>query len=697
MTSLRPFARSRIATIGRPRSPIALTLLIGLLAAACAPSPTLPTPVATLPTSASPTPTSGAWAPVIRVALPGDTGPFGPLSNANSPVGDDYQKAGNVVPMLYAGLFRADATLRPRPDLASSCDVDSDQLTITCHLVSARFHDGMPVTADDVVFTYEVQNADTTTASPFGRSCVDNLNVGTSGCLSDVLASVSKVDQRTVAFHLKQPYGPFLTDVLPFVWIDSQAVVTRDFDAFRAKASTFPPAKLVAAASVLAKPATQAGANCEPLLMDGVQMAARAGLLVPDRAEYDYLPGGAFDACGFAAQLSLELTQAAASLGAAGARAIALVYPDLAFNRQPIGAGPYRLASYVPGKKVVLQADPGYHNGPPITQTFEFDVYSNGAAAAEAVRTGAADVFTSFDQAAVRGLDRAQGVQVAAEADPAFVGLFYNVRPGHLFADPALRMALDLCLDKPALVVAATDGGYAPTYADVPLGTWATDPNLPKPARDVARAKALIAAAGWRIGPDGIFIKGGRRLAATVYVRNDAPERVKLVELVGIEAKDCGMDLRPSLGDFGGNLQAVYSWPNIPPGAKSAFDILCGAEIFSYDPMPLIFTTGQITTRALPFGQNFGGFSDPRIDQLLAQLAVTYDIDTRASLYRQYQELVAQEQPAYFAWNEMRFEAVTAGLTTSHGALDLGAANAIWQFETIGLPASDVRIPPSGP
>jgi peptide/nickel transport system substrate-binding protein len=247
----------------------------------------------------------------------------------------------------------------------------------------------------------------------------------------------------------------------------------------------------------------------------------------------------------------------------------------------------------------------------------------------------------------------------------------YNLRPGQLFADLRLRQAVELCLDKPAAVAAATDGLGVPAYADIPPGTWPYDDRIPKPRRDVAAAKALIDTAGWTLGGDGIYAKGGKRLAATIYVRNDAQDRVRFAEILSRQVRQCGMDLRTSQGDFGPDLSAIGGWPNHAPDTDQPFDLYFYAWQAGWDPLSDNFSSAAITTKAEENGDNFGGYSDPRIDDLLARIAGNYDLATRADLFRQYQEILADQQPALFAWFSTREEAAASGLRTLDGPIGL--------------------------
>ena len=483
----------------------------------------------------------------------------------------------------------------------------------------------------------------------------------------EILDSTTKVDEHTVAFHLKRPYAPFFTLVLPALWIDSQKVVRAAFDAYRAKVAAFAAKDLDAEAAKLAREAEKPAGKCDPLLQDAAQTAARAGLIVPVRDEYGQ------DACGFATALSLELAQAAASLVAPDEiTAIALVYPDLSFDRAPTGAGPYRLTAYEPNKQVALEAWPGWHGGAPATKHIVFEFYPDDDAAAKAVASGEADwvesttASVSFDQ-----LVNVPSVVTGHSPMPGFDYMVYNVRPGRLFSDLRLRQAVNLCLDKPAMAAAGTDGQAGAAYADVSPGSWAYDSLLPKPARDVAAAKALIEASGWTMGSDGVYAKAGRPLAAKIYVRTNFAYRVKLAAILSGEARDCGMDLAPVQIDFQAGTQSILTWPNHAPDTDQPFDLYLFAWLLTWDPLDDIFASGQITTKASPAGDNPGGFSDPRVDALLGRLETTYDIRTRADLSRQYQEIIAEQQPALFVAAGRALEAAAKGLRTTDGALDL--------------------------
>jgi ABC-type transport system substrate-binding protein len=268
---------------------------------------------------------------------------------------------------------------------------------------------------------------------------------------------------------------------------------------------------------------------------------------------------------------------------------------------------------------------------------------SGGGAPKEARRCGCsrgradgqADWVELFSSAPFHQLANLRGLDVGRPANPAYLNLTYNVRPGELFSDVRLRRAVELCLDKPAATAAATDGRDIAAYADVPPGSWAHDADIPTPARDVAAARALIESAGWTPDADGVYVKDGKPLAATIYVNQD-PERVKLAGIIELQERECGMKLQASRGDFFGGLASIVEWPNHGPDGDTPFDLYLLSWGTNWDPLTGRFRSTEVSTKARPDGINFGGFTDPRIDDLLHRIETTYDLAARADLSRQY-------------------------------------------------------------
>jgi peptide/nickel transport system substrate-binding protein len=101
-----------------------------------------------------------------------------------------------IINLLYSGLVSQDTHASLVPDLAERWEIP-DPRTYVFHLrKGVTFHDGRPLTAEDVVYTFQ-SIVDPALASPKADSFKD-------------MESVEAVDSYTVRFHLTQPFSPFL-------------------------------------------------------------------------------------------------------------------------------------------------------------------------------------------------------------------------------------------------------------------------------------------------------------------------------------------------------------------------------------------------------------------------------------------------------------------------------------------------------
>ena len=109
---------------------------------------------------------------------------------ANSPADQD------LVSLIYSGLMRKNSDGTVTPDLAEKYEMSKNGLIYTFTLKNKiYFHDGQPVTVDDVIFTIN-ETKDSIIKSP--------RKVDWDG------VSVIKIDDTTIQFTLKQPYSSFL-------------------------------------------------------------------------------------------------------------------------------------------------------------------------------------------------------------------------------------------------------------------------------------------------------------------------------------------------------------------------------------------------------------------------------------------------------------------------------------------------------
>jgi peptide/nickel transport system substrate-binding protein len=294
-----------------------------------------------------------------------------------------------------------------------------------------------------------------------------------------------------------------------------------------------------------------------------------------------------------------------------------------------VGAG-RSVRALVPGRELVLRAFPGYQRGPAATPSIRFAIVPDATALADRLRSGTIDWAPRFDvggageSGPIADLDGIPGLRITRIPSTAYLSLAFNVRTGRLFADVRLRQALERCIDKPAIVEAATGGAGIPIYGPILPSSWAYQ-MLPAVTRDVAAARALIESAGWTAGADGIFTLKGRRLAAEIPVRDNRPDRVKFAELVALQARDCGFDLTARPVAFGDLINMLWNYPHVIPGGTEPFDLYLAGWTVTIDPAEALvyFDLVCLVTRRAGCGELED--LDPEIDRLLDEGAASYD------------------------------------------------------------------------
>lgn len=568
--------------------------------------------------------------------------------------------------VAYSALFRFDGRYNPVPDLAAGpCVPQADARVIRCRLVETTFHDGSPLTAEDVAYSERLFDA----------------VLGASGSFDEVRV----IDCRTVEFVLSQPDATFVTTMLAAWPIFSKSNVEVFYADFRERSRGLTGKSVQGLVDAINEDLDADPPDCTSRLGEADGLLATFGVHLY-REDYRQA-NGTFDPCAYLAAANGRFPYLVQALDSNGLEAVmGAVIGFLAPFRPLVGTGPYRYVSQT-ADRVHLEAFTGYHGGPATTRYLDFVPARADGSDLEA---GTLDVIQGAELGtAFQATAASQRLRVALPPAQTIFGLLFNVRPGQLFADVSLRRAVQRCIDLPQVVDAATGGRGNPLSAPVLPGTWAAA-DLPILPRDVPAARQLIEDAGWRSGPDGVYAKGGVRLSAHILVRADdpVPARARAAEMIAFQARDCGMalDLLPRAWSDIQTMMADY--PHDVPGTKTPFDLyMWGGALAGPDPdMGLSGFASSSVTDAQHSNENgdhpnIGGYKDPVFDRLVEAARATYDVAERARLSVQAQQELAAMQPVLWLWSGTAYDAVRSAVATVDGPLDLTAPNWAWQPE----------------
>jgi peptide/nickel transport system substrate-binding protein len=518
---------------------LSLVLLTALVVSGCV-APATPAPVAP--------------AEPVAVDQPAAAGPRGALRVAmDIPVQLDPAFASSdaeiaILNAVYDYLIDVDENNRVQPRLAQLAQVSDDGLLYTFELnPDAAFHDGSPVTAADVIYTFDRLR------DPEAGLPTSDLYANIAGITAGP-ADVAATESKTVVFQLTQP-DPFFQYNLS----DNRAVVVK-----------------------------------------------------------------------------------------AGTEDFAT-----AFN----GSGPFKVVSYSPENRMELAANADYFlEGKPGVATLDFIFFSDQAASVDALRGGQIDLVLRMPTPLYLTLQGEAGIQTVSVPTNGFdlVRLRADQEPGN---KPEVIEAFKLATDRQAIFdqVALSLGAVG---RDSPIGPLFADyysEATPIPARDPAKARELLAAAGY---PDGLT------LDLHVPDSGDRPDLAAVLKEQWAEAGiEVNIIVEPESVYYGDN-----GWLEVPLGITG----------WGSRPTPQFYFDVMLVCGAK---WNESRFCDEEFDALAATAGTTLDDSERAAAYGEMQRILIERGPIIVPYFFAQLGAIRDGfdgfaLKAFAGRTDLAAIRA---------------------
>jgi peptide/nickel transport system substrate-binding protein len=169
------------------------------------------------------------------------------------------------------------------------------------------------------------------------------------------------------------------------------------------------------------------------------------------------------------------------------------------FEREPIGSGPYTVAEWVKNDHITLRANPTYAGPKPGYGTVVVRAIPDPATSVQLIRDGRIDMLTDAPPAAVTALAAQPGIAVAEQPSNNVSYLDMNVQRKP-FGDVRVRRAVAYALDKTVMVKNLYAAGAVVADNWTPPGMLGENRAVKAYPHDAARARALLAAAGYPHG-----------------------------------------------------------------------------------------------------------------------------------------------------------------------------------------------------
>ena len=318
-------------------------------------------------------------------------------------------------------------------------------------------------------------------------------------------------------------------------------------------------------------------------------------------------------------------------------QAIAKAGDDLA--ARAVGTGPYRLEVCEPGQRISVRASPGHFSGNPTYQQITWIQGESPALRLEQLRAGLADIANALEPAERGILGQDPGFTCLTYLAPTAIIFLINAQSGPGM-DARVRRALNLGIDRAALVRDVLHGAGQPLHGFVSPVHVGSDPDAPDYRLDRAEARRLLADAGYEAG-----------LTLQLFCPTRLPDEAqKLAAEVGRQLAEIGVR-------FDLHLEADRTVYANQVRLKNIRD-LC---VFDSSPMS-VFRVLHEKIDARVRGSWWEGYHNPEVEGLIDRARATTAPAARTALYRQCFRLLQQDPPWLYLYNHHR----TIGLRGSH-------------------------------
>ncbi len=302
------------------------------------------------------------------------------------------------------------------------------------------------------------------------------------------------------------------------------------------------------------------------------------------------------------------------------------------FARHPVGTGRYRFVKHVVGQFVEMEANDRYWGPKPATvKTLVFKTVPDPGKRVEDLKRGRVQVAVGIPPRAVPDLQKNSEVNVISGPSGRVVFIGFNLlKPdGSPISDKRVRQAISHAIDREWLIGRTLQGSGVPLATPLVPSVAGYDPSIPPIPYDPAKARKLLAEAGY---PNGFEITLGAPSGRYIHDQQVAEAVVGMLDRVGISVS-------VKLYDWAAYQQALASRKLEP-----MYLLGWGNPFYDADGVliPLLST-----------GTRVSHYSNPELDRLLQAARFEMDPQKRQALYRESLLRIHDDVPGIYLYEEV--------------------------------------------
>ncbi len=340
------------------------------------------------------------------------------------------------------------------------------------------------------------------------------------------------------------------------------------------------------------------------------------------------------------------------------------------FNAAPISSGPYILRQWNHGASLIFVPNPRYFRGKPKLREIVWKVVPNDNTLFSELQTHDIDVISGVNENDVPRLRDIAGITVTKKLIANWRHLYFNMR-NPLLSDVRVRLAIAQGVDWNRINDTSYHGYNLPAHSDIFPLSWAA-PSIPAYPYDPKRAAALLAQAGWRMGPDRVLHRGSQAMHLSITTGTNKQENIQAEVQVQSALKTLGFDV------------AIHNYPvsllfaQNGPIYTGKYDMGWTVDINAPDPDNSGLWNGKFIP---PNGANTVFLNDPVVNRTSLAALQTFDHAKRKALYQQEEERIHELVPTVFFYWENSYVAINSDVKNFKPAAFVQDTWNAWQWQ----------------
>jgi peptide/nickel transport system substrate-binding protein len=353
-------------------------------------------------------------------------------------------------------------------------------------------------------------------------------------------------------------------------------------------------------------------------------------------------------------------------------------------NPAPIvSGGPFMLTKYTKDQIALFARNPKWYGTKPHLDGFGLQFFANDDAMVTALKTGQIDMTGEYTPpTAVDALKKA-GLEVDTVPSISMKTFIINTNPkktkNRELLDPNVRQAMEYAVDRASIIKTAWLGFAQPgtTIIAPSDGDW-NDKSIPGLPFDLAKANALLDAAGFPKGSGGIRQANGHAMSYDViFPQDEKGAGDRTFQILQTDFAQIGIQLKQKPLDDDAAVAAINDADN----TYRTYDLAMYDWVPPVDPdfMLSVMTCAQL-------GNNSdSGYCDPSYDAMYAQQSVLTDSAARHALVNQMQQKIYNDRPYVILDYPDIIEAHAKGFVGFEMSPVMGSVNSLSMDTLLGL------------